>query len=141
MTVERAIWRAIRARIETLPMPYAKAWPAETFTPPQDNGLPAPYLRIGRVSAAPARMMIANGSHHNRSGSVTITLVHPLNREWDASMYDQTAGAIAAHFADGTCMAFGGVSVSVPNYPHVQEGYEDNGYWNVPVVIPWRIFA
>lgn len=166
-TIETSIWLALKSRIDTLSpeqeeikpwgemiagvdpwggtwIPpdkvFDKAWPAETFEAPYSSapGL-NPYLRIGRVSVAPVRQLIAPGKPHMRTGFLMITLVHPLGQ--DLSVYDQIAGNIAAHFADGVQMTYGVVCVSITSYPHVQEGYEDNGYWTVPVRIPWRCYA
>lgn len=136
---ETAIWLALKGRVESLPMAYPKAWPGETFQPPSANGRPLPYLRIGRVSVEPERQFIAAGKPHDRRGMLVVTLVYPLGQ--NVSAYDQIAGEIAAHFRDGTEVRSGAVCVSVPSYPHAQEGYEDNGYWTVPVSIPWRCFA
>ena len=59
----------------------------------------------------------------------------------DVAVYDQIAAGIARHFAEGTEMTFSNLKVEVTDTPHVQEGYEDGGYWNVPVSIPWRCYA
>lgn len=136
---ETAIWLALKSRIESLPLPYSKAWPGQTFEVPHAGGLPQPYLRIGRVSVAPVRQLIAAGKPHERTGSLMITLVHPLGQ--DVAVYDQIAAGIAEHFKDGTEMRYGSVCVSVTAYPHVQEGYLDEAYWVTPVRIPWRCFA
>lgn len=137
--VETAIWLALKARIDLLPLDYAKAWPSQTFTVPHDGVLPLPYLRIGRVSSAPARLMLANNRQHSRKGFLIITLVYPLGQ--DVSVYDQIVGTITDHFKDGTQMKHGDVCVTVKVYPHAQEGYEDNGYWAVPIRITWQCFA
>ena len=136
---ETAIWLALKAQVESLPIVYPKAWPGETFEVPAAGGLPQPYLRIGRIIVAPVRQMIATGKVHERTGSLMITLVHPLGQ--NVSVYDQIAATIADHFRDGTEMRYGGVCVSVTSFPHVQEGYEDNGYWTAPVRVPWQCFA
>jgi len=136
---ETAIWLALKARVESLPIAFPKAWPGETFEVPSAGGLPQPYLRVGRIIVAPVRQMIATGKVHERTGSLMITLVHPLGQ--NVSVYDQIAATIADHFRDGTEMRYGGVCVSVTSFPHVQEGYEDNGYWTAPVRVPWRCFA
>ncbi|WP_194273468.1 DUF4128 domain-containing protein [Alcaligenes faecalis] len=136
---ETAIWLAIKGRVESLPLSYTKAWPGQTFEVPHAGGLPQPYLRVGRVTVAPVRQMIAPGKPHRRTGALIITLVYPLGQ--DVSAYDQIAGTVADHFRDGTQMTYGGVCVSVTDYPHAQEGYEENGFWTVPVRIPWQCFA
>lgn len=138
-SIEASIWLAIKERIETRLPAYGKAYPGETFTPPYSGSVLLPYLRIGRVSAVPARQFIDNGQGYDRQGFIIVTLVAPLGQ--DVAVYDQTAGQIAEHFNDETKMRFGSVCVSVPSYPQVLEGFEDNGYWTVPVRIPWRCFA
>lgn len=138
-TVETSIWLALKSRIDTLAMSYPRAWPGEDFYPPSAGGMPAPYIRVGRSSAAPASVFLEDGKAHNRLGSIILTLVHPLGQ--NVAVYDEIAGNIAKHFKDGTHARFGNVCLTVTRFPHVQEGYEDNGYWTVPVVIPWRCFA
>ena len=137
--VETAIWLALKGRIESLPLPLSKAWPGETFELPSAAGQALPYLRIARVMIAPQSVMIDYGKRHDRIGTLMVTLVAPLGQ--NVSVHDQTAATIAQHFADGTQMRFGAVCVTVNSFPHVQEGYEENGYWTVPVAIPWRCFA
>lgn len=137
--IETSIWLALKSRIDTLPLAYPKAWPGQTFQVPASGGLPQPYLRVGRVSADPVRLFLGDGEPHRRTGSLMVTLVHPLVQA--VAVYDQIAAGIAEHFIDGTQMRYGAVCVAVSSYPHVQEGYEDTGYWTVPVRIPWRCFA
>lgn len=135
-SVETQIWLALKARIETLPLQIAKAWPAEKFDIP---ALPAGFLRIGRVTVAPSRQFIKDGQPYERTGTLILTLVQPL--KFDVAVYDNQAGQIADHFKDGVKSRFGNVCVTITSYPHVQEGYEDFGYWTVPISIPWRAFA
>lgn len=136
------IWMALKGRIDTLPLSYPKAWPAETFEVP---GI-SPFIRVGRVVAAPAGQMIKYGKPHLRTGFIILTLVYPISRGeiplgQAAAYFDNISGQIAEHFTDGTIMTFDGVCVTVTDYPHVQEGYLDGGFWNIPVRIPWRIYA
>lgn len=140
-TVEVKIWLAIKSRIDTLLPTYKKAWPAETFAAPSSAGSLQPYLRTGSVSVEPVPVYIKTGTPHLRTGSVTITLVHPIIPNATVSFYSQIAGKIAEHFHDGVEMRYNGVCVKVPSQPHVMPGYEDNGYWNSPVLIRWRTYA
>lgn len=139
--IEAKIWMAIRARIETLLPTYKKAWPAEVFQAPASGVQLDPFLRIGRVSVDPVRVFIESGQRHDRTGSVIVTLVHPLRTGYQAQTYDAIACQIAEHFPDGLNMRYGDVCVEVTSAPYVNEGYEDNGYWTIPVSIPWRCFA
>lgn len=137
--IETSIWLALKSRIDTLPLAYPKAWPGQTFQVPSAGGLPQPFLRVGRVTVAPVGRLIAPGKPHERNGSLMVTLVHPLGQ--DVAVYDQIAAGVAQHFVDGMQMRYGAVCVTVRDYPHVQDGYTEDGYWTVPVRIPWRCFA
>lgn len=137
--LETTIWLAIKSRIDTLLPAYSKAWPSQIFTPPSNSTERLPYLRIGRVTATPARQFIADSKAYERTGFIIITLVYPLGQSQSA--YDQLAGSIADHFNDSVKMRSGGICVSIPSYPQIVEGYEDDGYWNIPVRVPWRTFA
>lgn len=141
--IEAYIWLSIRAHIETLPLDYPIAWPGEYFEVPSTGTSIDTYIRVGRVSVAPIRMFIEDGKPHERTGSVIVTLVRSIvpGPGGSVSLYDRDASIIASHFKDGTNMYSNGICVSVTSYPYVQEGYEDNGYWTVPVSIPWRCFA
>lgn len=137
--IETSIWLALKSRVTSLLPTYPKAWPGEIFAVPSSGGKPAPFLRVGRVSVAPERLFMGDDEEHKRTGRLVVTLVYPLGQ--DVAVYDQIAASIARHFAEGTEMTFSGLTVVVSDTPHVQEGYEDNGYWNVPVSIPWRCYA
>lgn len=139
-TTETAIWMAIKAKIAAMSLDGLPiAWPAQKFAAPVSGGVPAPYLRVGRVFTAPVRQFIDDGKPHRRSGSIGITVVYPLGA--DVAVFDQMAGRVAQYFKDGTQMFYGGFCVKITSYPTVQEGFEDNGYWQVPVVIDWECFA
>lgn len=138
-TIEASIWLALKSRIDTLGLGYPKAWPGEVFEVPHDGVKMLPYLRIGRVTVAPVRQLVSAGGPSWRDGTLIVTIVYPLGQT--AAAYDDIGGKIAHHFKDGTQMRYGNVCVSIIEYPHVQEGYEDNGYWTVPVIISWRCFA
>lgn len=138
-SVETKIWLALKSRVETIPLTFVKAWPGQKFTPPAGTNTLPPYLRIGRVTVDPVRPLLGYGGPHQRTGRLIVTLVYPLGP--DTAVFDNIAGTIAAHFKDGTNMRYGDVCLTVPEYPYVNEGYEDNGYWTVPISIPWRCYA
>lgn len=137
--IETSIWLALKSRVDSLTPPYPRAWPGQVFMVPSSGGTLLPYLRIGRVSVEPINPYMDDGNPAFRNGMLIVTLVHPLGQ--DISVYDQIGANIAAHFGKGTQMPYGDLIVEVKNTPHVQEGYEDNGYWTVPVTIPWRSYA
>lgn len=135
-SVEVKIWMALRNRINTLPLvsEFDIAWPARTHDP-----VNIPYLRIGHVTTPPVGPLVKQGTPSVRTGTLIVTLVMRL--EYDIAYHEEQAAQVSNHFQDGTLMNFEGVCVRVTAQPHVQPGYEDNGYWTIPVTIPWRTFA
>lgn len=138
-TVETLIWLALKSQVESLPLGFPIAWPGMVFNPPYNQDSLEPYIRSGRVTANPTRELIGNNKPHVRTGVLILTLVHPLGP--DTSVLDEYSGTIASHFKEGTNMRRGGVCVTVTNYPHVVEGYQEDGYFSIPIRIPWRSFA
>lgn len=132
-TIETAIWLALKSRVDTLS--GTKLWPAERTTPAGE------HIRVGRVVATPSRHLIANGKPHERTGFLMLTHCRPLNTISNVAQPTEAGGLIAAHFADGIKMRSHGICVSVPSYPQVMEGYEDEGWWFTVVRVPWRCFV
>ena len=132
--IETQIWLALKSGIDSLPLNYPIVWPAETFT-----AVTSGYIRVGHVSSSPNPELIATGKKHTRRGFLMLTLVMPLDQ--DTSVFIDQAGQIANHFKEGATVHYGSVCVTITANPHVMDGYEDGGYWSVPVRIPWRTFA
>ena len=90
-TVEVKIWLALKSRIDSLPLTFSKAWPAETFTVPHSGNPPTlqPYIRIGTVTVDPLPVQIATGKPHVRTGTLILTLVHPLRSGYTMPVYNQ----------------------------------------------------
>lgn len=138
-TINTSIWLALKSHIETIPLGFPIAWPGMTFELPHEKDSIKPYIRAGRVNATPTRQVIDNGKPYTRTGILILTLVHPLGQT--TSVFDEYAGVIAEHFNDSATMRYGSVCVTIPEYPQVVEGYEDGGYYNIPIRIPWRCSA
>lgn len=132
--IETQIWLALKSVIDSLGLSLPIAWPAQKFT-----AVTSGYIRVAHVSAAPNPELIANGKKHTRRGYLMITLVMPM--QYDTSVFTEQAGQIANHFKEGANVRYNDVCVTITSAPHVVDGYEDGGYWNVPVRIPWRTFA
>lgn len=146
-TVETKIWLALKSRIDTLPLDFPALMPGEPTEAPFDEagsyfaeGKLKPFIRVGRATADPSRTFIANGMPHVRTGFLILTLAHPMDAP-NASVYYQYAGIIADHFSDSKSMQYNDVCVTISSYPTVSDGYDDNGYFNIPVRIPWRCSA
>lgn len=132
--IETQIWLALKSGIDSLGLSLPIAWPAEKFT-----AVTSGYIRVGVVTAAPTATLIADGKKHVRRGSLMITLVLPMGP--DSSVFVEMAASIAKQFKEGANVRYNDVCVTITSAPHVVDGYEDGGYWNVPVRIPWRVFA
>lgn len=133
--VETQIWLALKSGIDSLPLSYPIAWPAKPST-----AVTSGYIRVGHVTAAPNPELIATGKKHTRRGFLMLTLVMPMNQK-NSSIFIDQAGQIAEHFKEGYAVRYGSLCVTITSAPHVVDGYEDGGHWNVPVRIPWRTFA
>lgn len=137
--IETSIWLALKSRIESLPLTYPRAWPAQVFAVPSAGGKLLPFLRIGRVSVAPVSPYIDPDNPSWRTGALMVTLVYPVGQ--DVAVYDRIGSVIAEHFKAETQIPYGDIVVQIRSAPHVQEGYTEDGYWTVPVRIPWRCYA
>ncbi len=132
--VETKIWLALKGSVEALGLSLPIAWPAEKFT-----AVTSGYIRAGVVTAAPTAALIADGKKHVRRGSLILTLVMPMSQK--SSVFIDQAGQIGSQFKEGANVRYNDLCVTITSAPHVMDGYEDGGYWNVPVRIPWRAFA
>lgn len=137
-SVEAKIWLALKNRMQLFPTSRPVLWPGENT--PIPNGVDG-YWRVGRVFADPANIFVDDGKKHRRTGFLMVTLVRGLTGTGPVETKDTEAGNLAAWFKDGTSMRFEGVCVKVNNYPYVMDGYEESGYWETPVRIPWLCFA
>lgn len=137
-SVETQIWMALKTHLLTYVTPHPVLMPAQKTIQPGTD-LPVAYWRVGRVVAEPVNILVDHGKKHQRTGFLMVTLVEPINQEIE--VFDNKAGKMAGHFVDGTNMHYGDVCVTVTDYPYVMDAYEESGYWETPVRIPWRCFA
>lgn len=131
-TIETKIHIALKTRSKQLP--FKVVYAGDVYRPASD-----PYARFGEVYADPVNVFVSDGRPHNRTGFVVITFVDTLPKP--SEYFAQQAGLIAALYNDGVKMTYGGVCVSVSSAATLLTAYETDGYWNVPVRIPWRCFA
>lgn len=132
--IETKIWLALKNSVEALGLSLPIAWPSEKFT-----AVTSGYVRVGHVSAAPNPELIAAGKKHTRRGFLMLTLVMPMNQ--NSVVFIEMAASIASQFKEGANVRYNDLCATITSAPHVMDGYEDGGYWNVPVRIPWRTFA
>lgn len=137
MAVEQSIWLALKGHIDAMAgFNYDIAWPAQPYTPDT-----SPYMRVAFINATPDRPMIDYGYPHERTGFLMLTLVYAAGLNVSYAFRMKEAGQVAAHFSDGSQLRYGSVCVTIPEYPHVMDGFEEDGYFAVPVRIPWRCMA
>lgn len=132
-TVEEKIHLALKELSKGLNYPVA--YPAEGFTP--GNA----YIRFGEVHTDPARIMIDDGRPYMRSGFLMMTFAGKIINGVPSESYVRQAGLIAQHFKDSVKIRYMGICVTIYNAPTLLTAYETDGYWNIPVRIPWRCFA
>lgn len=108
---------------------------------PEEISIPkdSDYIDCSVTMAQPRRMFLASNKQHWRIGSLIMTCAFRLGQK--ADVYLMEAQQIAEYFREGRCLQHGGLRVEVVNAPSIQEGYRDEGFWRIPVVIQWRAFA
>lgn len=146
-TIETAIWLALKARVQSLPLSYPVDWPRVPFDKPQSitDGLPNPYLEVRLLPNVSQRLFIDSKAPHRRTGILQISLMYPIARtqssvDWEAQ-FAQIGGAIAAHFPPDHRMHSQGVTVRVEKAPDVAQPLREDAYWRVPVSIRFDCFA
>lgn len=123
---------AIKARIEALAFTPAMpiAWPNKDYTPTGDR-----FLQVAIVPAPAQRMTL--DALHRRAGSVVITVASRLNN--GSGEGDGLADAVAAHFPADLKLTAGTKRLRITEAPSIREGFNDNGFWRTPVVIPFEV--
>lgn len=133
--IETKIWLALKSRIDTLSHGYPLAWPSEKFTLTGAD----PYIRVAHLPATPLDDAVTSKTTGNRTGVLVLTLVYPLGQK--PAVYIDLAAQIASHFRKGQDMTYKGTCVKVTDWPHVAGGFEDSGFWCIPVRISWRAYV
>lgn len=149
-SIDTKIALAIKARVQEVKLggqTLEKAMPAQPYSPKTDaRGDPLPYLSVGKISSPPVRLQIASGKERTREGTVVLTLVHPLLVDQSGNSvpeeaYIERASLVASYFREDSRMSYGGVCLRVTSEPTIQDGYQDSGYWRVPIIVNWRAIA
>lgn len=149
-SVPTKLWLALKSRMQTIRIDGQAidfAWPAQPYQPrTSSRGDPIPYLSVGRASATPERLQIGSREQRIYSGSLILTLVHPLivdveGKSAPEEAYVERAAQVASYFPEDSRIAFGDVCLRVLTTPAVQDGYQDVGYWRIPIIVDWRSIA
>ena len=129
----RSILNAIKAAFSTVSLP--KAWPNIVFDPTKTGNLP--YVAVTIIRADTIDNTVA-GEMPIDIGRIIATVVVAGNTSDGTA--DDHADAIASLFPKGQILTGGGYTVEITGPPHIREGMPDNGYWRVPVSIPFRAY-
>lgn len=131
------IWKALKTHLEAYPSLPPVAYGGQSFDPPVDGG---PYLIVDDVRFDAQRKYQNTDAPTWQTGNLTIGVMVPLS--YDDLQTAEYAGSIADYFAQDTPMTYGDVTVKVSRTPTVSgAGYRDDGYFRVPLVIPWEGFV
>lgn len=152
-TVEEKIHLAFKNRVSKFALPsYLPTGYVEPGYEEGDWGIPVAfpgepfyprnaYIRFGEVYSDPLRITVDDGRPYLRTGFLMLTFVGKVIIGIRSEDYTRMAGRIAQHFQDNVKIRHEGVCVSIYNAPTFLTAYETDGYWNVPIRIPWRCFA
>jgi hypothetical protein len=109
-SVETSIWRALKGRVETLPISIVPqssiAWPKISFTKPQANNKPAAYIEVRHLPNKADRILIRGDRPHRRPGILQLDYMEPVASTLNDVHVAEKAGQIAAHFPPDLKMAF-----------------------------------
>lgn len=135
-TVEGKIADALLAHIGTLTLSPALpvAYPNVPFSPPSGTYLEAAFLPNTNTN-----LFIGNSDPTQHQGLLQVTVIYkPAN---GIVKPNDIAGAIVAHFAKGTRLTSGGVTVRVYDKPSVAAPLQDADHLRIPVTVRYRGFA
>lgn len=142
VTVEQAIWQALKSRLATLSDTWPVCWPeAADFVKPQDaSGLPSPYIMAAHMPNPSRRFLIGEGAE-DRSGVLLLVLNWPVAKRSSHEVMLQQAGLIAAHFPLGLRLNFGEVAPWIDRAPDIAAPTRSDAYIAWPIAVRWRCFA
>lgn len=140
-TIETKIWLALQSRIVDALPSVEKAWPGMAYAP----RVGVPFIRVGRVYGQPNTMMVDPRATKQRAGTLVLTYVMPMTTGADRPdlanvSYIEQAALLAHSFQAGDSLQYDDVCVTITEPAHVQGGYQDDGWWSVPVTVQWRCF-
>lgn len=93
------------------------------------------YLQVNQLRNTPIEYGIANDIREDR-GILQVTVVYPGGRGKVDAL--NLASKVAGHFPIDTDIILGDYHLSITNHPTVHTGIPDEGWYRVPVSIPWQ---
>lgn len=138
LTVEAAVWLALKQRIDTLTTdPAMTAYePGEIIVPASDDYGPLPYILLGDARNEGERVGISNPVNII-SGTALLTIQWPIARAVTHTQLMQIGGTIAAHFPADQRMRVGATTVRLTRDADVLQPTIEGAIRSVPVRVPW----
>ena len=125
-----AIRAALEVALKSITPAIATAWENIEFSPTED----VPFQRLGLGRAKPDDSEI--GQLHIEQGILIVSLNYPTGvGPCDA---EARADLVRSTFAKGRSFSASGVTVTIMGTPEVPQGQPVEGWFVVPVKIPWR---
>ena len=131
-TIQQHIRAALDTRLESLSPAIATAYEGRTFAPPVTS---VPYQSVHLLPARPDNPTLTEQLRVD-TGIYQVTLLYP--REGDTATVDARVGALQSHFAAGTVLTSGTISVRIVGTPAIAAGMPAGDRWAVPVSIRYR---
>lgn len=130
--VETHIMEALFARLASLTLSPTMpiAWPGTDLRPPSGG-----YLRASHLPNTTAQITLGTSGLNRHVGLFQIDVMWPESEGLTEPL--ERAGAVIAHFARGTTMTRGGVTVRVTSPPSLAPAQHDPPFMMVPVSIPY----
>jgi hypothetical protein len=140
-TIETAIWKALRARMESLSLTPAATiiWPADVTPLPDGTS-----VEVTHLPNRPQRRYLADADPSYRQGILQAgVMTKPQSNPEHLSVATEIAGRIAEHFPSGLRMTFQGIVVRVSEAPAIGSGFHDlkRMRWVTPVSIRYHTEA
>lgn len=125
------IRRALETRLAAMSPALATAWENSPYEPEPGT----PYQRAFMLYAAPENEVL--GCDYRREvGVFQVSLFYPPGTGSAAAQ--ARADAVQEHFPRGLTLTHSGTSVLIPRSPAKAPGFNADGWYVVPVSIPYR---
>lgn len=137
VSIEAKIVLALTTHFQgvTLPTGCGIAAPNVVFTPDGTH----PYVRISVIKNQPINVSISGSREPIRQGLFAAVVCWPIGPGLLPA--SELAGTIRDKFKFNTRINFAGGYIKVTKEPMVQGDMIENGYSQIPVIIPWQAFA
>ena len=122
---------ALESHLLTLANLPPIAWEDVSYKPVVNHA----YLQVNQLRNTPIEYGIANDIREDR-GILQVTVVCPGGNGKVAAV--ALASRVSEHFSIDLEIELAGYDLSIQNHPTVHTGIPDEGWYRVPVSIPWQ---